>query len=940
MANSQNKNVTKMQLSVDSSTHNRPGFIYAKQSDINSRFIDVTLVNSQGVIPIEGTPRLNGTRPDGRKVHVGGRVNEDNSIRFSIVKSFLAHAGSVLCDVTILSSIEGEDGDVEETILTSSTFNLIVAESQYDEDSEEGEEGGGNVEDMISAMEAEDARVGYDGTRYNLIGENIRAVGDDLLDLEASLKEFVGKSAADGLHYENNMLYLTSNGVVISNGIEIISGTAGGGGTNTFTVTLTNLLDERVITVPEGESVVLKFNYSSVDDEGIDDGTGIGQVLVGGIVRRTFSAVQGENEIDVTDYLGAGTNSVSIRVTNSENSGKLLPYTITLAAVYLTSSFDAMAIQTGAFTFPYTPTGLAEKTMHFEVDGVEIGTAAVTTSGRQMTYRIPAQSHGSHILRAWFTCTINGATVPSNVLYYSFISTEDGNTTDIIAITTPPLSGVEQYSNIVTKYRVYSPTSLTAAITLEVDGKEVANLTVDRTEQTWTFRPDEIGEITQTIHCGNVYVSWTQSVSESSIKVKATTESLALYLTSYGRSNNEENPGVWESEGIKAEFSNFNFVSDGWVRDEEDITVMRVTGDARLTIPYKMFASDAQDILTTGKTLEFELATREVLDYDADVLTCFSGGRGFKITAQQLLLKSELRTLGTRYKEDEHIRVSIVIEKKSENKLLLCYINGIMSGAVQYPASSELTDDFSQMIPVGITIGSNKCTTDIYNIRVYNNNLSRQQILDNWIADTQNTTEKLARYARNDVYDAYDQVVISKLPTDLPYMVIRADKLPSKKGDKQTCSGYFTDPTNSERSYSFTDAQIDVQGTSSQYYYRKNYKIKYKNGFILFDGTKAETYQMNDDAVPTDVFTMKADVASSEGAFNVVLSMLYNDLCPYKTPAQEADSRVRQCIEGFPCVIFWDNGSETKFLGKNVLAQVKSSLIYGKSPAVGNALEK
>lgn len=766
-----------------------------------------------------------------------------------------------------------------------------------------------NTTDYAASTEIADARIDHEGERHESIGANIRAVGEGLVKLESGLKDIIGDSVADGLHYENNMLYLTSKGAIVSEGVEIISGTAGGGGTNTFTVTLTNLLDERVITVPEGESVVLRFNYSSVDDEGIDDGAGIGQVLVGGIVRRTFSAVQGENEIDVTDYLGAGTNSVSIRVTNSENSGKLLPYTITLAAVYLTSSFDAMAIQTGAFTFPYTPTGLAEKTMHFEVDGVEIGTAAVTTSGRQMTYRIPAQNHGSHILRAWFTCTINGATVPSNVLYYSFISTEDGNTTDIIAITTPPLSGVEQYSNIVTKYRVYSPTSLTAAITHEVDGKEVANLTVDRTEQTWSFRPDDVGEITQTIRCGDVYVSWTQNVTESSIKVEAETDSLALYLTSYGRSNNEANPGVWESEGIKAEFSNFNFVSDGWVQDEEEITVMRVTGDARLNIPYKMFAYDFR---TTGKTLEFELATREVLDYDAEVLSCYSGGRGFRITAQQLSMASEQSSLGTRYKEDEHIRISIVAEEKSKNRLLLCYINGIMSGAVQYPED----DDFSQATPVGITIGSNDCTTDIYNIRVYDNSLSRHQILDNWIADTQNTTEKLARYARNDVYDAYGQVVISKLPNDLCYLVLRCSELPQFKGDKKKCSGYFVDLVHPERSFSFTDAEIDVQGTSSQYYYRKNYKIKFKGGFIIFDGTTATVYAMNENAVPTDTFTMKADVASSEGAFNVVLSMLYNALCPYKTPAQEADSRVRQCIEGFPCVIFWDNGSETKFLGK------------------------
>lgn len=692
--------------------------------------------------------------------------------------------------------------------------------------------------------------------------------------------------------------------------IEIPQGGGGGNvGSSTFTITLTNLLADRVITVPGGESVKLKFSYSSVDDDGIDDGAGIGQVLVGGIVKRTFSAVQGENEIDISDYLAAGTNNVSIRVTNSENVSKLLPYMVTLAAVHLTSSFDAAVVQTEAFTFPYTPTGLADKTMHFEVDGVEIGTADVSTSGRQVTYRIPAQRHGSHILRAWFTCTVNGTKVTSNVLYYSFISIVEGDTTPIIAVTTPPLSGVEQYSNAITKYRVYNPNSLTSAITLEVEGKEVASLTVDRTEQTWTYRPDTVGELTQTIRCGGIYVSWTQNVTESSIKVEAETDSLALYLSSYGRSNNEDNPAVWESEGIKVGFDNFNFVSDGWVQDEDDNTVMRVTGDARLTIPYKMFAYDFR---TTGKTLEFELATREVLNYDTEVLTCFSGGRGFKITAQQLSMASEQSALGTRYKEDEHIRVSIVAEKKSENRLLLCYINGIMSGAVQYPED----DDFSQATPVGITIGSNDCTTDIYNIRVYDNSLSRHQIVENWIADTQNAQEKFARYTRNDVYDAYGQVVISKLPTDLPYMVIQSTDLPQFKGDKKTCSGYFTDPSNSERSFSFVNAEIDVQGTSSQYYYRKNYKLKYKGGFTLFDGSIAETYQMNDKAVPTNTFTMKADVASSEGAFNVVLSMLYNDMCPYKTPAQNADNRVRQCIEGFPMVIFWDNGNEVKFLGK------------------------
>ena len=716
---------------------------------------------------------------------------------------------------------------------------------------------------------------------------------------------------ADDLYFDTatSLLYLMSNGQIIGSGVQVATTGGGGGGTLSYLISMKNLLDSRIITVSEGTKVELKFNYASVDEDGIDDGPGIGKVIVGNATKHTFTAKQGDNTVDVTAFLTAGSNTVKIQVENSESAKKTLSYTITVAAAYMTSAFDVSAPFTGEIPFVYTPTGIAEKTVHFELDGKEIGTATVTTSGRQQNYPIPAQGHGAHRLRAWFECEIEGTTVTSNAVSFTIICIEEGKTDPIIAVSNELLSSVEQFTNIVTKYRVYDPTGLTTAITLEANGEVVSNLTVDRTEQTWTYRPTAVGDLVQTIRCGEKYVSWTQTVTESTIKVEAETEALALHLSSYGRSNNEENPGVWESGNISAQFQNFNFVSDGWLMDEEDNTVLRVTGDARLTIPYRMFAYDFR---TTGKTIEFELATREVLNYDAEVVNCYSGDRGFTITAQQLKLASEQSQMGTRYKEDEHLRVTFVVEKKSGNRLLLCYINGIMSGAAQYPTD----DDFSQADPVGITIGSNECTTDLYNIRVYDNDLTRFQVLDNWIADTQNPDERIRRYLRNNIYDAYGRVVISQLPTDLCYMVLECSALPQFKGDKKTCNGYFVDLINPERSFTFQNAEIDVQGTSSQYYYVKNYKIKFKNGFILSDGSTVTVYQMNNGAVPVSTFTMKADVASSEGAFNVVLAMLYDDLCPYKTPAQEADPRVRQTIEGFPMVMFWNNGTETKFLGK------------------------
>ena len=711
---------------------------------------------------------------------------------------------------------------------------------------------------------------------------------------------------------DTGIVYPTYGGVRSENGIPLAAtggGGTGGGGGSTYTVTLRNALDSRSLTVPEGGTAELVFTYTSVDDEGYDDGDGVGTITIDGLKALTFSVKQGENTVDISSYLVPGEHSVKLRVDNSEGSRKTLSYTVTVATAHLTSAFDASAPFTGDINFTYVPTAIADKLVHFELDGEEIGTDIVTMSGRQKSYTIPAQSHGAHTLRVWFECEIYGIVVPSNVISVTFMSIEEGNTTPIIAISSAISEKVEQFANVVTKYRVYNPAGLTSAITLEVNGETVSSLTVDRTEQTWTYCPREVGVLEQTIRCGNEYVSWTYTVTESDIKAEAETEALALHLSSYGRSNNEADPGVWESGNISADFQNFNFVSDGWQLDEDDNTVLRVTGDARLHIPYMMFASDFR---TTGKTIEFEMATREVLNYDAEVINCFSGGRGFSITAQQLKLASEQSQMGTRYKEDEHLRVTFVVEKDSANRLILCYINGIMSGAAQYPTE----DDFSQLNPVGITIGSNYCTTDLYNIRVYDNDLTRYQVLDNWIADTQNPGDKLARYLRNQIYDDFGRVVITQLPTDLCYMVLECPELPQFKDDVKTCNGYFVDLVNPGRSFTFEDAEIDVQGTSSQYYYVKNYKIKFKGGFILSNGSTVTVYQMNNSAVPVDTFTMKADVASSESAFNVVLAMLYHDLCPYKTPAQQADPRVRQTIEGFPMVMFWNNGTETKFLGK------------------------
>ncbi len=717
----------------------------------------------------------------------------------------------------------------------------------------------------------------------------------------------------DGGYVENDSLYLTSNGEVVAGPFTGFggsgSGGGGGGSTNNAVLTVTNATGWVSSTIASGASCSLSIEWSSIED-GLSTGNGSLTIKVGGVVKAILDIAQGLVTTDVSEYLSAGSNAIQLQVMDSYGNSRVKNFNVTVVELSLNSSFDDSTVQNGILAFPYTPYGAVTKTVHFVLDGVEQETVSTSITGRQQTYIIPAQSHGAHTLLVYFEATINGNLVRSNELYYEIIWVETLNQTPVIGSSFHETS-IMQYTTVTIPYIVYSPSSQMSDVVIKVGEKVVSEITVDRSKQVFTYRMNNAGEITITISTGSVSKTITLTVTAVQIDVKAETENLSLYLSSASRSNNEANPAVWTFGDIEASFQNFNWASDGWQMDEDGITALRLFGDARLTIPYKPFS---QDFRTTGKTIEIEFAARDVLDYDAVILSCLNGGRGISLTAQTCMLTSEQSSISMQFKEEEHVRVGFVVEKRSGFRRIYCYINGVMSGVVQYPAD----DDFSQVIPADITIGSSKCTMDLYCIRVYDNDLTAQQMEDNWIADTQDGGLLLDRYNRNNVRDAYGNVVISMLPSDLPYLILECAELPQYKGDKKTCSGSYTDPLHPSKSFTFEGAQIDVQGTSSQYYERKNYKIKFKGGFILTNGTVITAYQMREDSIATNVFCMKADVASSEGANNVELVRLYNDACPYKTPAQEENPLVRQGIDGFPIVVFWRNTDtdSTSFLGK------------------------
>lgn len=678
-----------------------------------------------------------------------------------------------------------------------------------------------------------------------------------------------------------------------------VKAAAGGGGTK---LTLAFVTPSNATAV-HGKETLIKYTYSSTLS-GEETGEGIATYTLNNKQVASETVNQGEVSFNIGKYLILGDNVLVVQVTDSYGATRKLTFKINAVSIAVTSTFDDSKAYVGAISFPYTPLGAVEKTIHFVVDGKETGTYITSVSNRQQTYSIPAQAHGAHTLDVYATATINDTEVESDRLRYDIISIVSGNNTPIIA-SSFRTAEVEQFGTLLIPYIVYNPVTTTCDITLSADGIVISDQTIDRTRQTWSYRAETPGDLELKIACGPVSKTFNLTVRESEIDVRPEEADLVLFLTSVNRSNNEEGKNIWNYGEIFAVLTAFNYATNGWIKTVDGFVALRVNGDARVTIPYNSFANDFR---STGKTIEFEFETRDVTDYDSVILSCMNGGIGLEVTAQKAIFRSEQTSIETQFKEDERVRISFVIEKKAENRLIFVYINGEICGLIQYPEQ----DNFTQPNPAGISIGSSDCTADIFNIRVYDNALNRYQLLDNYIADMDNLELKRKLYARNNIYDDYGNLSYEKLANqNISFTIV--GELPTFKGDKKTVTLVYEDREHPERSWVATGVEIDVQGTSSQWYPRKNFKTKCKQGFTMTaTGEHADKVAIFEEEIPVNVFCFKADFAESSGVHNTGMARLIDYILRgmgFLTEAQKADPRVRTTVNGRPSVM-WHQASE------------------------------
>ena len=739
------------------------------------------------------------------------------------------------------------------------------------------------------------------------------SISTELGDVDGKITDKVKESVdaltiVDGLDYVENKLYLMSNGNKVGEPIEITGGSGTGGGGYYFEYEA-NLISDNDITISSVDTCDVTFSFSSCrrlhgNDTYIKPtGDFICEILVQDVSKATMKLSQGTHTLPITDYLMRNRQEVKIKCTDVYGNTEILVLTVNVVELILTPSFrdDLIYNKETYVQFTYKPyPNLIQKNLHLTVDNVPMPTMDIGTGVASNTIDLDIDTNGVHTIEAYLTATVGGKTIPSETVGYEFIYADNELYNTYIASYFPEKS-TKQGKMLTIPYQVYYPDDIdTPQIFLTVSDDNgvysTSELTADKDKHYWYVYDYPIGEnVNFTISCNGVERTHTLTVEEGDVTITPSTNKMVFYLSANNRTNLDSNRNEWTYEDpsgtvYTTTLTDFNWGTNGWVTDDDKSTCLRVNGDARAVINFKPFADDFK---LNGKTIEFDFAVRDVNAMGSVAIECVdyaNGGIGFYATADTASLTYSGGSIKCYYRENKRVRVSIVVD--TNGKFLFTYLDGVLSGARQYTG----TNKFNQDDPQVIRIGSSDCTVDLYTIRVYNTPLTASDILSNYMYDMSSYGKKVEIYNENDIYEDSDPSALSyeKVKEKIPTVTF-IGKLPVAKGDKKknTVRMIFEHPTHPELNFDEILKEIDVQGTSSAGYARKNWKVKTNSAVTHMAGE-----------LPASVFCLKVDYAEATGTHNTQNANIVETLYTKKVLPQLDNEQVRTTITGYPIAIF------------------------------------
>jgi hypothetical protein len=332
--------------------------------------------------------------------------------------------------------------------------------------------------------------------------------------------------------------------------------------------------------------------------------------------------------------------------------------------------------------------------------------------------------HGVYVLKVQAVATINGSTVTidSNVLTHNFIRFEKNSTNALLAVVLP--NKIEQYTNIPLYYLLGSAEeNKVYTLNIAVDGVAKSSLAVTTNKlDSYTLYFESKGSYVLTVNIaelGGLEKTFNIEVEEYTGDlpvIDPSDESLMLYLTPKGRSNNALDRDTWKDYNGKytAQLNGMYYSdSNGWLEDADGVSYLQLSSGGRLTIPdFYPFQYDPtqttpqNSAMGSGMTIELDFEVNGVTDYDAELIKCISKNMrgittvGFVITGNDIKFYNSAKNgyenngalASLSLIEGKRIRLSFVIEPNNNDypfPMCLSYFNGIISGAAIYSKSDS-----------------------------------------------------------------------------------------------------------------------------------------------------------------------------------------------------------------------------------------------------------
>lgn len=366
------------------------------------------------------------------------------------------------------------------------------------------------------------------------------------------------------------------------------------------------------------------------------------------------------------------------------------------------------------------------------------------------------------------------------------------------------------------------------------------------------------------------------------------------------------------------------------------------------------FANHHQELLdpnqqifpTSYDDLEFR-KVEKILNTNYASGKYFDGARGICIGAQDALFTNGIDTVNVAYVEDKVINLTVVYnhgngEDGGSNKLMSIYLNGMLTGVAR--STAEGAWNIGADNNIDIIFDSQYCDFDLYKIRVYNQPLTLSAIVTNYMVDLKdpvgydlsqlavlNNTLNESQFVYSNMINYNNQhpdgyimpyIVFTTNPTsgnvlpyskqvpipdvtiefvnpglDRAYTTGELNELADRAG--QTVEEYYMHHCPSWKGENIA---MSVQGTSSEFYPRRNYKAKTKNNDDPYNSDSPKTvhmymnrgpfaqqyvedkasthldwFYMDNDTVGTTKFTLKIDYMESSGTYNMGFANLVNN---------------------------------------------------------------